>query len=423
MASRTKRPKTDQVVSEGEIWAVPVPGVGFFPLVIARAPKPDSPMPFAFVYLSLERCESTTDAAKVPPLLKWDRAWIARVALPAFKKERWTRVGLVKHFEPRHWPVVPSGSLAWTADSLADNPALTELDLCSIETTRDEPTETVIDNTPVSRFVAEIFPRVATLTRPSSLEAALEKWTRNRDPNFWDMKLTLTPIDHRRLRRWVAWAADARARTAGESEPAIPAGSATDKSIEPGHWLAFPPFGGGFGVALVVRRKGGIVIFGDAMLYGFAKAFQHWPTLEDVQHLTPDDACFVGGTSLVNVRDGRWRVLGAQPGFCEDDWVVPFDTPQTRSLAEQSQIGMTSELSKDQLAKDLKEVLALDPLAGDVANTHYSSGNIELMLAICARHRDKLHLRPSEQKDLVTPERLAAWRKINAAIDKALRRP
>lgn len=422
MASRITRLKTDQVVSAGEMWAVPVPGIGFFPLVIARAPAPDSPMPFAFVYLSLERCESTTDAAKVPPLLKWDRAWIARVALPAFKKERWTRVGLVKHFETRHWPVVPSGSLAWTAESLAEDPALTELDLCSIETTRDEPTDTVIDNTPVSRFVAEIFPRVATLTSPSSLEAALEKWSRNRSPIFWDMRLTLTPIDPLLLRRWVAWATDARARTADQSEPAIPAGSATDKSAAPGHWLAFPLFGGGFGVALIVRRKGGIVIFGDAMLYGFPRAFQHWPTLEDVQHLTPDAACFVGGTSLVTVRDGRWRVLGMQPGFRQDDWVVPFDTPQTRALAEQGLIGMNSELSKDHLAKALKDVLALDPHAGDITNTNHGSGNVELMLAICARHRDKLHLLRWGLRELITPARIAAWRKINAAIDEALRR-
>ncbi len=421
MAKQPRKSSTSLPVQPGEIWAVPAPGVGYFPLVIARTPAPDSPAPFVFAYLSLECCKTPADAAKVPRLVVWDRAWIGRISLRPFNTKRWKHVGSIKKFDAAAWPVVPVGNVDRDIESIADDPSLAPLDLCSIETTSDKPTNTVLDNTGVHRALAEMFPKVITLSQPSALESALVKWARNRNPNFWDLHLELTPITHRLIPRWMKWANEARARCADRTDPAIPAGAATDKGIKPGDWLSFPLAGGGFGVALVVQRKAGVVIFGDAMLYAFPNVFEYYPSLDQVSGLTPDDACFVGGTSLAVVGDGRWRVIGSQPNFKEADWVVPYLWHQTTEQKGKGVIGLDIHSPSPKLVRVHESILALEPLAGIVANTNHGPLGIEWTIGCRAHVADQSKLPKHLQEDLVTPARIAVWRKINCAIDEARR--
>jgi len=55
--------------------------------------------------------------------------------------------------------------------------------------------------------------------------------------------------------------------------------------------------------------------FGDAIVYGFPCRFDFYPTLNQVSGLKPDDACFVGGTSLLEVRGRAVAYAGCAGRF------------------------------------------------------------------------------------------------------------
>src|SRR5262245_42707340 len=100
MAKRSSSAATPRLggVNPGEVWSVPVRDVGFFPLVIARAPAPKAPVPLAFAYLLLHPTTDPPDPAKLPPIADWGRAWIGLVPLRPFRTGRWKLAGRLPEF-------------------------------------------------------------------------------------------------------------------------------------------------------------------------------------------------------------------------------------------------------------------------------------------------------------------------------------
>jgi hypothetical protein len=272
---------------------------------------------------------------------------------------------------------------------------------------------TLLDCTGTDETTARRFPSVEDITAASRFEAALGRSVTGREPGFWDLELELNEVSNDRIGRWAAWAADTRARYGGRVDPPIPAGRTTDRNVKPGHWLGLPLRGGGFGAALVVARRSGIVIFGDAFLYCFPRVFDFYPKLSDVSGLRPEHACYVAGTSLVNVRDGRWRVLGAEPGFRESDWELP---PSWEHNAEEYAAGEGHvERRAGGTARLPASIVSLDPGSRELRNTNFPARSIESAVTFLAG-RGPAGVPPWIEVERFTPARYAAWRTMNAEI-------
>ncbi len=412
MAKKASR-RSGAVVHAGEVWAVPIREIGYMPMLIARASAPNAAVPFAFAYLRLAPSVRVPSPKHIPPVHTWEHAWIGLVPLRPFVNRRWKRVGQLPQFALEDWPIPPRGN--YPSPSRASSSA-EAMPLCSIETTRDEPTMTLIDNFGVPLEVAREFPRIQTLTQASSFESALFKHFAKRKPLFWDLVLEISEISSTRMKRWRAWSEETRARCANRVDPAITAGRSTDRNLKSGDWVGYPLAGGGFGVALVAARKNGIALFADAALYAFPKVFDFFPTLDEITSLRPDDAILFASTSMIVVRDGRWRVLGRQPNFSTSEWPVPATWHLDRDRREPGFICVKIGHDRFQDVQVDPETLALDPKSGDVLNLMMSPAAIELSVARAARgQEDRLAV-----SHRVTPIRIAAWRKINDAIAVAV---
>ncbi len=122
---------------EGDVWAVPVPRLGFCPLLIAD-------VDFAYAYLQPKLFDRPPVPEWIAPLAEWTSAWLGLVSTAPFVKKRWTRCGALAQFERAAWPVAPS------RNSAVDETEPVEQwgqhpwgEMWSIETTADEPSMTV----------------------------------------------------------------------------------------------------------------------------------------------------------------------------------------------------------------------------------------------------------------------------------------
>lgn len=419
---RTKNPTP----AAGEVWAVPVPQMGYAPLVVAREAPPKSETGFAFGYLRPVLCPEPPSPESIPPLTEWTSAWIGLVPTLPFRKGRWVRCGALAAFDRDAWPVPP------TRSSAVDESEPVETwgshpwgELWSIETTPDEPTMTVIDNAPATREEALRFPVLDVVTRASSFEKALVHHFKNRRPGFWDMHLTFNPVRPDLPALWQNHAAPIRARWPGIPKSWLPAGRTTDRNLRAGMWLAFPVTGGGFGAAMLVSKPPRqFRVFADAVVMAMRPIWNRWPTLDEVRALTPEDGAIIAQTSMICVRDGRWRVLGDHPGFDPDAWVWPIPWWQTIDQKATGVVSVEVERGRVVQIRIGPDLIAMDPHAGTRCRGSSAYSKIELdvrrLADGTAPYRDDDSSPPFEA--VVTPERLAAWRAINAAIERAVGR-
>lgn len=282
---------------------------------------------------------------------------------------------------------------------------------------------TLIANEPATQDEAMQFPRTDVVTAPSALEKALVLYFKSRRPGFWDMGLGTEPISPGRLARWASHAGAVRARAAPLPSTWLPPGRKTDRALRPGHWMALPLRGGGFGAAMLVDKPGAEVrLFSDAVVMGMRRRWSRWPVLEDVLSLRPEDGALVAQTSMICVRDGRWRVLGEHPAFDPEVWVWPRPWWQLPEHRQRGVIGLPDETGLTEV-RISDATLALDPRAGERCRGMWSYSGLETEIHRMLTAADVDFTADAESAHgVVTPERLAAWRAINGEIRRALAR-
>src|SRR5262245_26467788 len=96
------------VVTEGEVWAVPVAGAGHCALVVARAPDQRADMDFAFAYLQPTPYEYVPAPNSIGTVHEWRSAWLGLVSITPFRNGRWKCCGALPSFDPTLWPVPPA---------------------------------------------------------------------------------------------------------------------------------------------------------------------------------------------------------------------------------------------------------------------------------------------------------------------------
>lgn len=416
---KRKKPSILPCPVEGEVWAVPLPKLGYCPFVVARSRKPAAEVDFAFGYLQPTLYEELPAYLAIEPLADWEAAWIGLVPTLPFRKGRWIRCGSVPCFDLAEWPVVPSRSPALCDP---DDPNF-ETTRWSIETTPDEATMTLVSNEPSTADEAIQFPPLSVATSASSFEKALAKFFRGLEPGFWDMHVPFHHMSAESVRLWNDYSEEARA-DAPPTPEWLPAGRRTDRSLRAGAWLTLPLNGGGFGAArLVAKPEKHERVFSDAVIMGIRRRWPHWPSLDDVASLTPDDAALVGQTSMICVRDGRWRVLGYHEPFDPIEWVWPRRWSWDRDADDGATIVIRDGEGNLKKLRVDPATLALDPHAGErcAAGLSYSSFECRLPEIVSGSYVEKTEGPHCE--GVVTPERLAAWREINAAIQAAVDSP
>lgn len=411
-----------EVVREGQVWAVPVPGMGYCPAVVARTPAPDADVDFVLLYLRAELSDKPPKS--VPPLDEWRKAWIGMIPTQPFRKGRWTLCGEVKGFDRDEWPMPPSRASAVGEDEPREEWGKHPWgEMWSIETTLDEPTMTVIENVAATREEALGFPQVSAVIAASGFEKGLTHLLKKRRAGFWDVEVKLEDVSAAGVRRWSSHAAAARAKWKGTPLGWLPAGKKTDRDTHAGQWFGFPMQGGGFGAAILIEKPAAHQrMFSDAVVMSMKRRWERWPTMEDLRGLKPEDGMLVAQTSLIVVRDGRWRVLGEHPGFDPAEWTWPRPWSQNVDQRKTGSISVAVDRSKSVELKLDPKVLALDPHAGQRCRGSQSGYGIELDTArgingAAPGMNDDM---PHHVQGFVNPERVKAWRTINAAIDAEL---
>lgn len=416
------------MIASGDVWAIPVPKLGYTPAVVARAPKPDAECDFALIYVPDTHSTSLPTPGSIRPLAEWSRAWIGLVGCTAMRKGRWTRVGVLPGFDPSLWPVPPSRS-SNVGDKTHDAETLNRIggERWSIETSPDEATMFVLANDASTRDEAPQFPMIS-VARPSSLEKGLSKFFRGAVPCFHDYEVTVDAITPERLTLWTSYANAVRARTPDPRGPGLSAGRTVDRHLTGGDWLAFPLAGGGFGAGLIVEKPPEhLRVFADTVVMSVNRRWNHWPTLADVASLTVNDGAMVSQTSMICVRDGRWRRLGSHPGFAAVDWPWPRPWHVHHKVKTPGRICVRVGQNDFRHIFVDPKVLALDPDSGKCCDGSSSYGSFECKTLPYANGMTlagtSLGQVVGVLGDRVTPQRAAAWQAINAAINRALARP
>lgn len=280
---------------------------------------------------------------------------------------------------------------------------------------------TLVANESATRAEALRFPKISVVTAASSLEKALSQHFKQRLSGFWDMDLYLGQVRHGDVEFWHDYATRIRDKFRDEQRTWLPAGKATDRRLKAGAWMGLPLTGGGFGAAMLVAKpEPHQRLFSDAVVMVMRRRWERWPTMSDVENLQPEDGAYISQTSMICVRDGRWRVLGYASGFDPEAWVWPMPwSSKPRFLARHA---IMYDLDKDRRIEIVlgKSLLRLDPDAGSRMAGSMDCDSIGME---AARILNGTYVSPegSDRGDgLVTPERLAAWRKINAAIRLAI---
>ena len=184
---------------------------------------------------------------------------------------------------------------------------------------------TVIANDPATREVGEVFPPCSVVTAPSALEKGLTNHLKESDGSFFDMVVQPIDVDSERVHRWREYGADVRSR-GDATEPECSAGGPSNGPILGGRRVARLPRGRRRLRRRLVhaRPPNHSRIFSDGLVLVFGRVWPTWPTLAEARELTVNDAVALGQTSMICVRDGRWRVLGRDIPFDTDRWPLPM---------------------------------------------------------------------------------------------------
>lgn len=399
-----------------------MPRLGFCPLVVACAPRADADVNFAFAYLQPEVFEQPPSPAAIAPLAAWERAWLGLVSTAPFRKGRWTRCGRLPGFDRSEWPIPPARRSAVDESQPVEEWGKNAWgEMWSIETTADEPTMTLLANTPATRHEALRFPRIDVVTAGSRLEQGLVHYFKRRRVPFWDMDVSVEALRPDSPRIWREYAERVRAAPPPTPPNWLPAGRRTDRRLRAGAWLGLPLTGGGFGAALLIEKPDRhLRFFSDSVVMAMRRRWPRWPTLDDVASLRAEDGALVAQTSMMAVGDGRWRVIGYSAAFNAREWVWP--RPWSQEVTERGS-GIISLNTADGslLVRIDPGILRLDPLAGERCNGMSHPLGIELNVP---RIVDGTHWSSGRKRGpaqaIVTPKRLTAWRRINDALDEAV---
>ena len=397
---------TKVVNEDGEVWAVPVGSFGFCPAVVARRADPADPVGFSLVYLRLVASAELPDPGALPSLSEWGKTWVGLVARRPFSTRRWTPLGTHPRFDRDAWPMPP-----WRQGLAADRE-----EGWSLATSAETPSMTVLANDPVPREVAEVFPPCEIVTAPSALEKGLKNLLKQSEGAAFDIVIEPVTVSAATLGRWREVGAEVRSRPWAVEPEGFPPGRRTDQGLRGGEWLAVPACGGGFGVGLFLPRPPKhLRIFSDGLVLVFGRVWPTWPTLSQARELTIDDAVALGQTSMICVRDGRWRVLGRDTSLDTDRWPLP--TWWTPSKANDGSIDITTGDGVLNVPVG-REIIDADPEAGTCWR-HKSFGYSTLEIFPAGRYTPA-HL---VERHGVTPQRIRTWREVSRCIEATLGRP
>ncbi|MFN8019931.1 MAG: hypothetical protein U0Q03_00250 [Acidimicrobiales bacterium] len=395
------------VNEDGQVWAVPVGPFGFCPAVVARRSEPSDPVGFSLVFVRPVPSADLPDVDALPPLDAWGAAVVALVSRRPFSTKRWALVGSQARFRRDEWPMPPWRGAAVTSE--ADEG-------WSVATTGEAPSMTVIANDPVRREEAERFPPWHVVTAPSALEKAITNHLKGSTGGFWDSVVEPVDVDTSVVSRWRDYGAEVRARPDAREPEAWPAGTRTDRALSGGEWLAFPAAGGGFGVGLFLPRPPShLRTFSDGLVFVFGQVWSVWPTLAEARELAVDDVVALAQTSMICVRDGRWRVLGRDDLFNTDGWPLP--TWWTPSASGDASIDIST--TNGMLNIPLNQaVIDADPKAGSCWRG--SSSSYSTLEAFPGRRYATDYMLEWHG---VTPTRVKTWREVNRCIEAHIGRP
>ncbi len=419
---KKSRGSAESVPREGQLWAIPLPKLGFVPMVVSRVPGKDADVDFTFAYV--HPSISTDPPESMPPLRKWASAWIGMVPTLPFRNRRWTYCADMPGFDREEWPVPPGRvSMVNESEPVEEWPKTPWGEKWSIETTPDEPTMLVIDNQAATRETALRFPHTDIVTSASSLEQGMVQYFKKREAGAWEMAFKTQTISPESIDLWNTHAAAARSRWAGIPSGWFPAGTRTDRGLKGGMWMGHPIKGGGFGASMLIEKPDRhLRLFSDAVIMGMRRRWDRWPTLENVVGLTAEDGAYVCQASMICVRDGRWRVLGEHPNFDPVEWVWPRPFWQNASQQRAGTISVSLSRNESVELSPDPTILSLDPFAGHRCR---GSGGYQTIEAEIPGVMDKMTplLKDTEHSHwgVVTPPRLKAWRAINAEISRLLK--
>lgn len=395
------------VNQDGEVWAVPAGPFGFCPAVVARRAEPADPVGLSLVYLSPVASPEVPDVTSLRPLSEWGSAWVGLVGRRPFSTKRWTYVGSYPGFEHDDWPMPP-----WCqAPMIWDGP-----DGWSVATTGEMPSMTVIANDPALRTTAEGFPHWQVVTAPSALERGLTNLLKQSQGAVFDMVVQPLDVDVDVVRRWRDYGAQVRSRRDAAEPEGLSPGRRTDQSLAGGEWLAFPATGGGFGVGLFLPRPPRhLRVFSDGLVLVFGRVWSTWPTLSEVRQLAVDQAVALAQTSMICVRDGRWRVLGRDTPFDAERWPLP--TWWTPSKTNDASIDVWTPSGVLNVPVD-SPIIEADPQAGSCWSRS-SVGYTSLEAFPSGRFATKYMI----ESHGVSATRIETWRLINQRVESVLGRP
>ncbi len=421
MAKKKAKRRTKTPIREGELWAVPIPRMGYCPLVVTREPGENAEVDFAYAYLLPALFDELPKPGDIPPLKEWTSAWMGLISTRPLRNERWKPCGLLSEFNRTDWPVPPTRrSVVDESEPRKEWGKKPWGEMWSIETTADEPTMTLIANNPTTRDEALRFPIANVVTAASAFEKTLAHHFKGRRPGFWDMDINLNNITPKSLKSWINHGNSIRRKLLSKLPDWLPAGRKTDRQLKAGAWMGLPLYGGGFGAALLISKLDSHErFFSDAAVYGMRRRWDTWPTLEDVINLTPDDGALLVQTSMICVRDGRWRVLGYMDSIDPREWVRPLIWSMKPIDNKKGLIEVSTKKGRITIQVD-PNILRLAPEAGKLGqcSSGYTTVELDIPRILDNTNPDLNDTFPYYKA--ITPEKLDAWRKINTAIEQAL---
>lgn len=90
-------------------------------------------------------------------------------------------------------------------------------------------------------------------------------------------------------------------------------------SVHEGDWFTVPLRNGGYALGVVARKGKGGVLVG----YFFGPRREAVPTLEDAEHLAPNEAVLVEHFGDLSLRDRSWPLLGPLKSWRREAWPIP----------------------------------------------------------------------------------------------------
>lgn len=415
MAAARRTKKAESPIGGGEVFAAPVGELGYCSGVISRPPQGETGL--IHVYVRMELTRQPLKAGEIGRPHEWPGAWIGLLKKKSVESGRWPVAGVVPRFDREAFPIPPVGTVEEIKRSDGTN-----AEVCWVETTADEPSMWPIANVAASAAEARRFPGLNVIVAGSNLEKSLVRHFGKMGFTFHDVPVEPRVVREGEVERWDARAAAARKRASEEPQAKLlPAGARTDRGAKAGDWFAFPMPGGGYGAAiLIVRPAKHERVFGDAAMMSVRRRWERCPTLEDVRGLRAEDGAILRQTSMICARDGRWRGLGAHPGYDAAKWPWPERWWAPHDDAEGTSINLRFGPGDNRRARLPKGIIDLDPVAGLTLSAMSGGDGIAFdthrVLEGIARVRE-----PKGQwaDPIVTPARIAAWKEQNAAIAAA----